>query len=113
MLPYGVATLTTVSGRDRALASERTILLPVTTDTGAQTLATARSYGPFAAGDQVVIVANGEFHAVAGVEATAATASSPGPFPAGAYSFTIPDACTHVSLIQGAAGAASGCAYLG
>ncbi len=108
-----MATLALIAARKIAQQSERTILLPVATDDGSSSLAASVSHGPFVAGDQVVIVCNGQFHAVAGVGVTTVSTAGPGPFPAGVYAFTIPDACTHVALIQGAAGAASGCVYVG
>lgn len=88
-------------------------LLPDADDTGSASLATSQRFVTGAPGTRVVVVANGEFHVQGGEGDVEATTGSPGPFPAGAYKFTVPDGVTHVALIQGAAGAAAGCAYRG
>ena len=88
------------------------LLLPIAADNGKQALSTAVRFGTFTAGDAVIVSSTAAFHCIAGTVSVTATTSHP-LFPAGVYRFWIPDACTHVSMIDSAAGAGSGQAYAG
>jgi hypothetical protein len=98
---------------DNALQQSRAALLPVAGDAGMASLATSQRFGPFNAGDQLVIGITGAAHVLAGDGTVAATVASPIIPSAGVYKFALPNGCTHVALIQSAAGAASGQAYKG
>lgn len=87
-------------------------LLPIAGDSGAQTLATAKRFGPFVAGQSIVIGSSAAFHVVCGDNTIAATTASP-KFATGMYNGEIPDGCTYVSMIDSADGAGAGQAYAG
>ena len=110
-----LASLTWLTDYALKILRTQVLLAPISTDAGATSLATSQKFpasGEWAPGDSFVASANGEFHIVAGTSAVAATTSSP-IFTAGTHAFTLPDGCTHVAMIQGAAGAAKGQAYKG
>jgi hypothetical protein len=104
-------TPTTNVANEALLRAAQSALLPVTGDSGATSLAASARFGPFVAGDPVIVCADAAFHMVAGTVAINATTSSP-KFPAGMYSMTVPDGCTHVAMIT-AGGACVGQAYRG
>lgn len=87
-------------------------LLPVGGDSGVQALNVARLYGPFVVGDSVIVASTAAFHIRAGTSGIVATTADP-LFPAGVYKFTVPDGCTHLSMIDSGTAAGSGQAYKG
>jgi len=87
-------------------------LLPVTGDSGALALDTSKRFGPFVAGDSVIVASTASFHVLAG-DVTVAVTTSGTRLPAGVYKFSIPDACTHVAMIDSADGAGHGQTYKG
>lgn len=90
-----------------------TMLLPVSTDAAAASLATSVRFGPFVVGDPVLLYADAPFHAVAGNSVVNAVAASNPKFPGGILlAMTVPDGCTHVAMIT-AGGACNGQAYRG
>lgn len=103
-----------LSGIQRAAATETALraLAPISTDTGASALTAAVVFGPFVAGDSIIVAADAGFHFQAGASDVTATTARP-KFPAGVYKMVVPDGCTHVALIQSAAGAALGQVYAG
>jgi hypothetical protein len=104
-----MATLSSLYTRaDRASV----VLLPVAGDPGAQALAAAPRFGPFAPGDSLVVSSTQSFHMLAGDVNVVATTSNPRVL-AGVYKFTVPDGCTYVSLVDSADAAGFGQAYKG
>ena len=108
-----MATLTLIPN-DEAKARRRMDLplLPIASDADAVALSTSQRFGPFVPGDAIVISSTAAFYALAGASDVAATSAS-GAFAAGAYHFALPDGCTHVAMLDTAAGAGLGQAYLG
>jgi len=98
-----------------ALVRGQVMLLPIATDGGKRTLATAQTFGPFVVGDSVIVASDAGFHVLAAAtEALAGAVSvSSCKMPAGVYAFTVPDGCTFVGLIDSAAGAGIGQVYKG
>ena len=88
-------------------------MLPVVGDSGAQTLATAKVFGPFEAGSTIVIGSTQNFHVVCGVDNTVAATTSSPCYAAGMYHGVMPDGCSYVSMIDSADGAGRGQAYAG
>ncbi len=115
-----MATLTLISSAEQTAHRRADLpLLPVAADVsagnGARALTTSQRFpttGAFVPGDQVVVCSTAAFHVLATTVAGAVTTSEPA-FPAGAYHMTIPDGCTHVAMLDTAAGAGKGQAYLG
>jgi hypothetical protein len=109
-----MATLTLAPTAENAAHRRADLpLLPVAGDAAAQiTLTASRRFGPFAPGDQIVIGSTAAFHCLAGSDSVAATTAHP-VIPAGLYHMTVPDGVTHVAMIDTAAGAGNGQAYLG
>ena len=87
-------------------------LAPIAGDSGGA-LSASRRTSIGAAGDTVVVFADNSFHLVAGDSTVVATTANAGPFPAGVYAFVLPDACTHVAMIQATGATSNGGAYKG
>lgn len=88
------------------------VLLPISSDSAAVALSTAQRFGPFVAGDSLVVASTAAFHVLAGDGSVTATTTNP-KIQAGVYKFTVPDGCTYVSMIDGISEAGIGQAYKG
>jgi hypothetical protein len=88
-------------------------LLPVVGDAGNRALVSASQFGPFAAGDSLVVSSTQPFHVIAGTASTAVATTAHPLFPANVYHFVMPSGCTHVSMIDSSAGAGVGQVYKG
>lgn len=108
-----MATLNNINGINDARARADIPLGPTEDDPDSVALTTSQRFEIGRRGDSFVAVANGEYHLVCGDENVVATTAAPGPWSAGAVRLVLPDGCTHVAMIEGAAGAALGCAYPG
>lgn len=104
-----MATLTTTRGRALGELNEDIALGPVGADANHQDLATAKRFTIGEAGDAFVATGTGQMYLLCGDNTVTATTSSP-VFDPG-VKLTLPDGCTHVSLLAASTGV-SGCAYL-
>ncbi len=81
-------------------------LVPLATDTKL-TSASAMRFGAFVVGDEISIVCDQPFYLAAGSDSITATTSMAGLFNAGTHDFTMPDGCTHVSILPTASATAT------
>lgn len=106
--------MASLSLRSRAELTQ-VALLPTTADDGAVALAVAQQFpraGAFVPGDSLVVASSQAFHVVAGDGSVLASTASPR-FAAGVYKLTVPDGCSHVSMVDSADAAGIGQAYKG
>ena len=103
-----------ITGRaqELALSNRHYALAPIAGDPGAQSLAAAVRFGPFTPGATLVIGASGLFHMLAGDGTVVAAVTNP-IYTAGVFRFTLPDACTHLSMVQATGATSIGSAYEG
>lgn len=94
-------------GREYAQGNQPMRLLPVDVSTWTD-IAASVAFGPFEAGDWIIIVCDAPAHVNAAAADGAATAANP-QLPAGVHDFVMPSGVTHVHLFG--AGAGNGCAY--
>ena len=93
-----------IATEDHAQAGFWARRLPI--DESWESIATSQEFGPFAAGDWVIISCDAPAHVNAGAAGGSATAAHP-QLPAGMHDFIIPDGATHVHLFGAGSGNAS------